>query len=126
MGKARIIRKAVGLWAKEGVRVTMGCRVRELSRVGLEIFPCVLSLMSVVSPASAEASVLGPDCPHTWGKGPSLSVYQLWGLSSPPSSRRPWGWGGCFLSSSCGREPFPQVGSRTKDPGEERCSEGLP
>lgn len=46
MGEARQLSER--LWAKEGVRVTMGCRVRELSRVGLEIFPCVLFLMSVL------------------------------------------------------------------------------
>lgn len=38
----------MGLWAKEGVRVAMGGRARELSRFGLEIFPCVLFLGSVL------------------------------------------------------------------------------
>lgn len=43
-----MVRKAVGLWSEPQIRVTMSGRVGGLSRVGLEIPPCVLFLMSML------------------------------------------------------------------------------
>lgn len=122
-GKRDSYQKGLGMWAEQGVRVTMGCTVRGPSRAGVEISPAVLFLMpgwteqAVLSPASAEASVLGPDCPCHLGEGRPIPYTSSGACLLPSFLEEALGLlvaVTVFLSSSCGREPLPWMGSRTK------------
>ena len=105
----------------------MGGRVRGVSRAGWRFFrmscSCCLCLaeQALMSPVSAEASLLGPVSSCKLGKGtacfctlaPGLCLLlsllaEALGLMAAVT---------VFLSSSHGREPLPETGSRRKYPG---------